>query len=177
MGISGKRHARASFSKRRLSGLGGRRGLKTACLAVTIALGCTAVARQASAMFVNRAPKNASPPAAKPEERATPAPSPTMPRENIKLQRQIEAIGHAPVKKRRVNSNTFSRMSGQTENLEPVAVPASSTRRAQVPPPSPNESLAPSGAIFTIGSWAFVLACVGAAALGLLKIRKLTSSG
>lgn len=177
MGISGKRRARASFSNRRLSGLGGRGGLRTACLAVAVALGCTAVARQASAMFVNPAPKNASPPVAKPEERAAPAPSPKIPREDIRLQRQIEAIGTVPVKKRRVNSNTFSRMSGQTQNLKPVAIPASSVKRAQAPPPSISEPPAPSERIFTIGSWAFVLACVGAAALGLLKIRKLTSSG
>ncbi len=177
MAISAKKRARASFSNRRLSGLGGKGAARTACLAVTVAIACTAVARQASAMFVSAAPKSASPLVANPEERAAPAPSPKIPREEIKLERQIEAIGHAPVKKRRVNSNTFSRMSGQTENLEPVAIPASSVKRAQAAPASISEPPTPSGAIFTIGSWAFVLACVGAAALGLVKIRKLTSSG
>jgi hypothetical protein len=177
MSMSAKRCAQASFSRKRPSGLRGRGGLTTACLVVAVALSCTAVARHASAMFVNAAAKSASPPPAKTDEQPTPAPSPEIPREDVGLQRQIEAIETVPTEKRRVNSNTFSRMSGQTENLKPVVTPASSAARAQAPPPSVNAPPAPSERIFTIGSWAFVLACVGAAALGLLKIRKLTSSG
>jgi hypothetical protein len=177
MGISAKRRARASLSNRRLSGVGGKGAAGTTCLAVTVALACTAVARQASAMFVSPARKSASPPIAKPEERAAPAPSPEIPREDIRLQRQIEAIGPVRVKKRRVNSNTFSRMSGQTENLKPVAIPASFVKRAQAPPPWIDEPPALSERIFAISSWGFIMACVGAAAMGLLKIRKLTSPG
>ena len=119
-------------------------------------------------MFVSPAPE---------KEEPTETNTPKIRPEDVRLQRQIEAIKPVPVKKREVNSNIFSRMSGQTENLRPVAIPASSVEIAQAPTAAIDEDFVASETIFTIGSWAFILACVGAAAIGLLKIKKLSSSG
>ncbi len=171
MAISAKRRVRACFSDRRLFGLGGRGRLGTACLAVTVALGCSAIARQGAAMFVST-PEKTSPPATEAE-----AASDTVPREDVQLQRQIQEIAPVAHTKRKTNSNTFLRMSGESEKTKPVAIPASSVKSKPTSAQQMNEPIQPSDKIFRIGSWAFILACLGAAAIGLFKIKKLASSG
>jgi len=154
-----------------------------------LVVGCVGIARQGAAMFVNPPKKevvpstpaeNATSPTPKktePTQTKEPAPSPDIRLDDIKLRNQLLEIAPVPVEERKVNSNTFSRMSGQTEHFRPVAVPASSVESGQGPPPGLlDDPLEPREKIFVVGSWAFILACVGAAAIGLLRIKKLTSS-
>jgi len=180
MAISTRNDPVSSLLKRRTPAIPSREWLRTACLALIVVLGSAAVARQGAAMFVSPPEKKVAAPApttnagdTQPKEEP---PSPKVSREDIRLQREIQEIKAVPARKRNVNSNTFSRISGRTEKLKPVAIPASSIRRTQAPPPAINDPFNPAQTIFAIGSWAFILACVGAAAIGLLKIRKLTSS-
>lgn len=148
---------------------------------LVVFLTCLAVADRAAALFVTPPEKGLSPPTPPvtttdtgPEVGSSPE---KIPAEDIKLQRHLEEIAPVPVRKQRVNSNAFSRMSGQTEELKPVAIPVSSVKRVRAAPQDLSEPLDRPERIFTIGSWAFVLACLGAAIIGLLKIRRLTSSG
>ena len=167
MTIGAKKGRGTLFFKKRAPGAEGGAWVRTGSLVLMVVLGYAAVAGEGSAMFVSPAPK---------KEEPTETNTPKIRPEDVRLQRQIEAIRPVPVKKRKVNSNIFSRMSGQTKNLKPVAIPASSVEIAQAPTAAIDESFGASETIFTIGSWAFILACVGAAAIGLLKIKKLSSS-
>jgi hypothetical protein len=184
MAIAAKETRKAFSFTTRLSGPGAGEWRRAACFALLVVVGCAGIGRQAPAMFVTPSKENDVPQTSptSPEEAEAPQPDgPRLPRDvrpgDAELRMQLQEIAPVPVEKRRVNSNSFSRMSGQTENLKPVTVPASSIKRAQAPPPEIDEPLDPPQRAFTIGSWAFILACLGAAALGLFKIKKLTSSG
>ena len=89
---------------------------------------------------------------------------------------QIQGMRPAPVEKRAVNSNAFSRLSGETERLKPVTIPTASIEKVRNVSLVPDENPGSPEKLFAIGSWAFVLACMGAAVIGLLRIKKLTRS-
>jgi hypothetical protein len=105
-----------------------------------------------------------------------PTPPSTMRPEDSKVKEEIREIIPYPIRKQTVNSNRFVRMSGETNKLKPVTVNAPSVKRGDPLPVAPREYADPQERIFSIGSWIFVLACVAAAVIGLVRIRRLTTS-
>jgi len=104
-------------------------------------------------------------------------PSAGSPQEDQKLRDQFRGIYVDPPRRKAVNSRTFDRMSGKTEAFGSVVVPAAEARTRGDPsatikePPSDPQERA-----FSIGSWLFILVCVAAAGVALLRIRRLSGS-
>jgi len=178
--IAAKSYRKSSLLRGRRPGIVLAGWLRTACLALPVMVGCAGIAREASAIFV-------TPPEKKAAHFSTTQPESTeakggvsadnTSREDTKLQRQLRQIAPVPVEKRKVNSNTFSRMSGQTEKLKPVTLPTSSVKTSHRSATTLDERFDTPEKMINIGCWAFILACIGAAAIGLFKIKKLASSG
>ncbi len=96
--------------------------------------------------------------------------------EDAKLREQLDEITAFPVPKRKVNSRTFLRMSGETDKLKPVTLPPLPAGAGGPSHSAIRDRVDPQEKAFTIGSWAFVLVCLAGAAFALRRIRKLSSS-
>ncbi len=147
-------------------------------------LAVLAVCHRSEAMFLAQPEKSAVSPAIPSEDgnapqEQRPSPSEDTRPEDPKLQMQLQTISPLYMERRKVNSNTFSRLSGEPLNIKPVTVPASSIARVRSAPLAAGDHTHTAGSnkLFTVGSWAFVFACLGAAVLGLLRLKKLTLTG
>ncbi len=171
------------------------------CLALFVVL--TAISPRASAMFVasseKELPKSGSseePPPTQPSPSHPTQPKPDAPPttpetepgptegaeasdavapEDLKLTEQIRDITVSPPPTRKVNSNTFARMSGEKDKFKPVLVSGSEGEAQGVSASATEDLSGPQERIFALGSWVFVISCVGAAAIALLRIRRQTS--
>jgi len=189
MAILAKSGRRACLFKALPFGMGAGRSPTIACLVLMLVFGCTGIARQGAAMFVSppkegklpSIPTKSPAPSTREKKAAPPRPEQKVPApgalpEDIELRMHIHEILPVPVEKRKVNSRAFARMSGQIQDLRPVAVPLSPVESKQPSPSAFTEPPDPTDSMLKIGSWLFVIACLAAAAIGLLRIKKLTSS-
>jgi hypothetical protein len=104
-------------------------------------------------------------------------PSAGSPQEDLRLRDQFRGIYVDPPRRKAVNSRTFDRMSGKTEAFGSVVVPAAEAGTRGDPSATIKESPSdPQERVFSIGSWLFILVCVAAAGIALLRIRRLTGS-
>jgi hypothetical protein len=94
---------------------------------------------------------------------------------DTRLQKQISRIAGSASKKSNFNSNAFVRMSGETDELKPVALPVRFLERRRLLHAPGSQYLDPGEGIFSVGSWIFIILCLAAAIVALLRIRKLSS--
>lgn len=94
---------------------------------------------------------------------------------DIRRRMEDTSLQTSPVSGRRVHSNAFARMSGETSEFRPVV-------SSPIPPleEDPEVLIAEQVATkeqkaFNILSWGFVLSCVSAASLAIVRIKKLTA--
>ena len=182
------------------------RSLLKGLLFVLLVAACLLASRQAAAMFISPPDKEdptakaaedagvresaaagpsegaagetpAPPSQTQPGVTQTTRPAAAVPQEDFRLRDQFRGIYVDPPRKKAVNSRTFDRMSGKTETFGSVVVPAAEagtrgdpSATIKDPPSDPQER------VFSIGSWLFILVCVAAAGIALLRIRRLTGS-
>ena len=93
------------------------------------------------------------------------------------LQRNIEdvALRPMPAQTRRSHSNAYARMSGQTSEFRPVTSSAAETRNNEPELLVGAQIITKEEKLFDVLSWAFVLGCVAAASLAVLRIKHLTA--
>ena len=112
-------------------------------------------------------------------EAPAPQPSSAEPAERTvrELQRNIEdvALRPMPAQTRRSHSNAYARMSGQTSDFRPVTSSAAETRDNEPELPVGEQIITKEEKLFDVLSWAFVLGCVAAASLAVLRIKHLTA--
>lgn len=115
-----------------------------------------------------------------PDGSEAPAPQPSSEsaeRTARELQRNIEdvALRPMPAQTRRSHSNAYARMSGQTSDFRPVTSSAAETRDNEPELPVGEQIVTKEEKLFDVLSWAFVLGCVAAASLAVLRIKHLTA--
>jgi hypothetical protein len=115
-----------------------------------------------------------------PDGSEAPAPQPSSEsaeRTVQKLQRNIEdvALRPMPAQTRRSHSNAYARMSGQTSDFRPVTSSATETRNNEPELLVGAQIVTKEEKLFDVLSWAFVLGCVAAASLAVLRIKHLTA--
>lgn len=112
-------------------------------------------------------------------EAPAPQPSSAEPTERTvqELQRNIEdvALRPMPAQTRRSHSNAYARMSGQTSDFRPVTSSAAETRNNEPELLVGEQIITKEEKLFDVLSWAFVLGCVAAASLAVLRIKHLTT--
>jgi hypothetical protein len=158
-----------------------RTGAGKIALCLTLIFTWSVAGRHAAAMFVTRPTEKS--PAASPAEKSEASesnpnvlPDGTSP-EDIELGKHISEMSTPPAEKRKVNSNTFARMSGETEEFKQVVIPSAAVQRvkaSRLPSTSVDDS---QEKLLGIGTWVFISVCIAATAIALFRIKKLASSG